>query len=49
MFRPQMVSFSQFLCANAPKIIAAFVATVGNRNKVAHTTRKPAAYMVRRL
>jgi hypothetical protein len=46
MFRPQMVSFSQFLCANAPKIIAGFVASVGNRNKVARTMRKLAAYMV---
>ncbi len=41
-----MVSFLHFLCAKAPKIIAMFVASVGNRNKVARASRKLAAYMV---
>ncbi len=46
MFRPYMVSFTQISCANAEKMIAEFVASVGNRNKVARALRKPAAYMV---
>lgn len=40
------MSFLCFSCAKAAKIIASFVATVGNRNKVASALRKLAAYMV---
>ena len=44
-----MVSILRVSCAKAAKMIAGFVATVGNRNKVARSTRNPSAYMVREL
>ncbi len=47
MFTSYMVTKTQKSCAKAEKMISSFVASVGNRNKVARASRKPTAYMVR--